>query len=149
MPLFRSVAEPESSLITPMQNFLTALSVVAPSAGRGHYGFKKPDGGSHGFVQFIITSGNSARIHRLWTMEPGKGNGSLMLRTLCELADHHGVELALKVVPIGRKPYPMSREQLRSWYRRHGFEGNANKLIRRPATQNENRSRIIPTSSPS
>ena len=70
----------------------------------------------------------------LWTLHPGKGNGSLMLRTVCRLADRHGIELVLKTLPFGRKPYPLSREQLLLWYKRHGFEPWGRKLIRRPRT---------------
>jgi hypothetical protein len=133
MRLFRFAKESTSSPITPIRNFLADLVTIAPPAGLGAYAFKKPDGGCHGFVQFIISSGKSATIHRLWTREPGQGNGSIILRSLCGLADRHGIELKLKVAPIGRKPYPLSKDQLRAWYRRHGFEGDGRKLIRRPA----------------
>jgi hypothetical protein len=115
-----------------VQHFLAALSEVAPSAGRGDYKFPKPQGGHYGFVQLIIDSPTSATIHRLWTHEPGHGNGSHMLRTICDLADEHGVELRLKCLPIGRKPHPMSREQLRKWYCDHGFHGDTRKLVRQP-----------------
>ena len=54
------------------------------------------------------------------------------LRTLCDLADQHGVELQLKALPIGRKPHPMTREQLKTWYERHGFQGPGWKLMRKP-----------------
>jgi hypothetical protein len=113
--------------------FLAALQMIAPAVGRGSYAFNKSVGGCHGYVQFIPRSSRTIEIHRLWTHDPGRGNGTLMLKWLCELADQHRVEIKLKVLPIGRKPYPMSREQLRDWYRRHGFEGEAWKLSRKPA----------------
>ena len=72
-------------------------------------------------------------IHRIWTQEFGRRNGSMMLRTLCELADRHGVEMRLKVVPFGRKPYPLSRLQLKNWYERHGFQGEGWKMWRAPS----------------
>jgi hypothetical protein len=48
------------------------------------------------------------------------------------VADQHGVRLKLKVIPFGKQPYPLSREKLVSWYRRHGFEGNGKKMTRMP-----------------
>jgi hypothetical protein len=115
--------------------FLAALRTIAPAAGRGAYAFSGPESQNLGFVQFIVRSSRVVEIHRLWTREPGRGNGKVMLRCLCELADAHHVEIRLKVLPIGRKPYPLSREQLRDWYRRHGFEGDGWKLSRRPLSQ--------------
>jgi hypothetical protein len=114
--------------------YLAALRAIAPVADRGSYAFKGSNGGCVGFVQFIVRSSRAVEIHRLWTREPGRGNGTAMLRSLCELADEHRVEIRLKVLPIGRKPYPMSREQLRDWYRKYGFEGDGWKLVRKPAT---------------
>ena len=113
-------------------NFITDLQAVAPAAGLGAYGFANPDGGCHGFVQFIVQSDRRVVIHRLWTLEPGKGNGSVMMRALCDLADRHDVEMALKVTPIGRKPYPLSREELKAWYESFGFGGERWKLLRMP-----------------
>jgi hypothetical protein len=55
------------------------------------------------------------------------------MRTLCELADRQGVEMKLKVIPIGRKPFPMSRQQLKAWYQRLGFTGSRWHLTRKPA----------------
>jgi hypothetical protein len=111
--------------------FLAALQMIAPAAGRGAYAFTKSGGGCHGYVQFIPRSPRIIEIHRLWTHDPGQGNGKLMLKILCDLADQHRVEITLKVLPIGRQPYPMSREQLRDWYRRSGFEGDRWKLTRK------------------
>jgi hypothetical protein len=115
-------------------NFIADLKTLAPSAGRGSYVFPNADGQSRGFVQFIIESDRKLVIHRIWTPEPGKGNGAAMLRALCDLADRHGVQLALKVIPIGRKPFPMSREQLKQWYERFGFTGPRWKMSRPPIT---------------
>jgi GNAT superfamily N-acetyltransferase len=112
-------------------DFLAEFATIAKPAGEGCLAVVNPGGGYHGFVQFIISSEQTIQIHRLWTLEPGKGNGSAMIRALCELADRHGVELKLKVIPIGRKPHPLSREQLKAWYQRHGFEGSRWILLRR------------------
>jgi len=111
--------------------FLKDLAVVASPAGGGHYGFKKPAGNTRGFVQ-LICSERIVQIHRIWTSAPGTGSGSIMMRTLCELADRHGVKMKLKVIPIGRKPFPMSREQLKAWYQRFDFAGERWTLTRKP-----------------
>lgn len=115
-----------------MIEFLNDLKAIAPAAGEGAYAFVAPDGTCRGWVQFIIRSERLVEIHRLWTLHPGKGNGSMMLRAVCELADRHGIEMVLKTLPFGRKPYPLSRQQLLLWYQRHGFEKYGRKLIRRP-----------------
>jgi hypothetical protein len=115
-------------------NFLVELGRMAPAVGGGHYAFAKPEGGCLGFVQFIIRSDCQIEIHRLWTLDVGKGNGTKMLRTLCDLADRHEVEIKLKVLPFGRKPYALSRGQLKAWYERHGFQGSGWKLLRKTAT---------------
>jgi hypothetical protein len=126
--------QPRTTTTTPppqnVKNFLSALMVIAPPAGDGDYMFTKSEGGCHGFVQFIHNSPRSLTIHRLWTLERGQGNGSIMLRKLCQLADEHGVELTLKCLPFGRKPYPLLSEQLVDWYQRYGFVGNRKKMIR-------------------
>lgn len=121
----------------PLHNvadFLTGLKTVASSADRGSFAFAGDDGHSVGFAQFIIDTDRRITIHRIWTREPGNGNGAAMLRTLCDLADRHGVELALKVIPIGRKPFPMSREKLKQWYERFGFRGPRWNMSRLPVS---------------
>jgi hypothetical protein len=117
--------------VANVANFLAALRTIARPAGQGSYAFADVDR-CMGFVQFIIDSDRRVTIHRIWTLQPGKGDGAVILRNLCALADQHGVELALKVIPIGRKPYPMSRENLKIWYERFGFQGPRWKLVRTP-----------------
>jgi hypothetical protein len=111
--------------------FLHDLIAFAPAAGRGHFAFKDSDGRTLGFVQLICTE-RLVQIHRIWAAHPGTGAGSIMMRTLCDLADCHGVEMKLKVIPIGRKPYPMSRKQLKAWYQRFNFAGPRWILSRQP-----------------
>jgi hypothetical protein len=124
--------EPTTGDDRNVANFLEDLSTIAPRAGMGAYVFVKPEGSNHGFVQFIVESPRRLTIHRIWTHEPLQGSGSLMLGQLCDLADRHGVDLELKVIPIGRKPYPMTRDQLKNWYEQYGFEGTHKKMIRKP-----------------
>jgi hypothetical protein len=113
-------------------NFLADLSAIAPPAGQGAYAFMGDDGRCRGWVQFIPESGSQLIIHRLWTLQPGKGNGKHILRAVCDLADRHGVELILKTLPFGRKPYPLQKDHLKDWYERYGFVGNHKKMIRVP-----------------
>jgi hypothetical protein len=113
-------------------DFLEELGTLAQPAGRGDYTFPATEGGHHGAVQFIVDGPGRLRIHRLWTMRPGQGSGSKILRTLCDLADRHDVELLLKVIPIGRKPYPMDRDDLFTWYQKFGFEGSHREMRRQP-----------------
>jgi hypothetical protein len=115
-----------------MVEFFDDLKTIAPAAGEGAYAFVAPNGNCRGWVQIIIRAERTIEIHRLWTLQPGRGNGSMMLRILCALADRHEIEMSLKTLPFGRKPYPLSREQLQVWYRRHGFEALGRKMIRRP-----------------
>ena len=129
------VPSPQKNYAPNVANFFAAVKTIAVDVGQGSYAFTKPGGGCLGFAQFIIESDRKLTFHRLWTREPGNGNGAMMLRALCDLADRYGVELALKVIPIGRKPYPMSREELKVWYQRYGFEGAHWKLIRKPGSQ--------------
>ena len=118
---------------TAVRDFLAALSAVASAAANeGDYVFPKPQGGHHGFVQFHFHSDRELIIHRLWASQTGQGSGSFILRTLCALADAYGVSLRLRALPFGREPYPMSRDDLIAWYRRHGFDGPPRRLARQP-----------------
>jgi hypothetical protein len=112
--------------------FLTALEAIASRINAATFAFDNPDGSRRGFVQFLAGPDESLKIHRLWVLHPGIGHGSQILTSICDLADQHGVKIVLKTVPFGGKPYPMPRESLAAWYRRHGFEGPRWKLARKP-----------------
>jgi GNAT superfamily N-acetyltransferase len=121
-----------TSLEAGMDRFIADLNQVFLQVERGHHAFVDAAGIYLGFVQLILYPDHRVTLHRLWTLASGKGYGSIMLRALCDVADRHGVEITLKVIPIGRKPYPLTREQLLTWYQRHGFEGTRRKMIRKP-----------------
>jgi GNAT superfamily N-acetyltransferase len=123
---------PRPDPLPNVADFLVSLREISSVAGRGDYVFTAPDGSHLGVVQFVIDSDRQITIHRIWTHQPGRGHGTTMLRALCDLADRHAVEIKLKVLPIGRKPYPLSRQQLLRWYQRHGFSGQRWKLLRAP-----------------
>jgi hypothetical protein len=112
---------------------LDDLAMVARTIGPITHEFADDNRQPTGYVQ-LHRKGASITIHRIWALRPHHGFGSQMLRQLCSLADRHGVELRLKVAPLGAKPYPLSSDQLRGWYQRHGFHGT-NKLIRQPAVR--------------
>jgi GNAT superfamily N-acetyltransferase len=124
--------EPVDVRANPVAAFLPDLATTAQPVGEGCYALPDGAGGCRAWVQFIIQSHCTIRIHRLWTLRPGQGNGSALLRAVCAAADRHGVEITLKVLPFGRKPYPASRELLVSWYERHGFVGTHRKMVRQP-----------------
>jgi len=132
MKLFSRAQPPTPPVIDRTPEFLAALQQIAPIAGRLTYRFDSTCGEIRGFVQFSHFEPSVVTVHRLWTPSPGHGNGSIMLRRLCELADRFGMGIMLKALPFGKKPYPMSREQLADWYRRHGFEGTHKRLLRTP-----------------
>lgn len=115
-----------------MQSFLEELSLIAPPAGEGAYAFMDGKGSCRGWVQLVWSAERKCTLHRLWTLSPGGGNGKMMLETLCRLADRHGIEITLRPLPFGRKPYHLGHEQLMAWYARHGFVGDRRKMIRRP-----------------
>lgn len=80
---------------------------------------------------------NRIHLSLIRSLEPGErmGYGSAGLKFFCTLADKHNVEIELDAdPPVGNKV--LSRSQLISWYKRHGFiEGETNDpgyLIRRP-----------------
>jgi len=112
--------------------FLSALATIASRVNAATFAFDNPDGSRRGFVQFLAGPDDSLKIHRLWVLQPGIGHGSQILALICDLADQHDVEIVLKTTPFGDKPYPMCRESLAAWYRRHGFEGPRWKLVRKP-----------------
>jgi hypothetical protein len=118
----------------PVPDFIAELAIVARPVGQGSYAFVATDGTCRGFVQ-IIPKQDGITIHRLWTRQPGSGSGTFILRTLCKIADRHRVVLMLKPLPIGRKPYPLNRDQLLGWYRRHGFGGTRRKMTRPPGAR--------------
>ena len=115
-----------------MSDFLSELAHVSRRLNDATFAFDNADGTRRGFVQLKPHASGGLCLHRLWVLRSGQGHGSAILRTLCGLADLHGIEISLKALPFGSKPHPLSREQLADWYRRHGFEGSRWSLARKP-----------------
>lgn len=114
--------------------FFDALSRVADRVENLSYRFGHPQD-PDGFVQMWSCADHWLQIHRLWSRYPNRGDGSRILQTLCGLADEHDIGIRLKVIPIGRKPYPLPRAELKAWYERFGFAGKKWKLQRFPRSR--------------
>lgn len=71
-------------------------------------------------------------LNAIRTFEVGRRNGSAALRLITALADKHGVRLRLSAVPFGEKA--LKKSELVAWYKRHGFEGKADRMERLPAS---------------
>lgn len=110
--------------------FFAELATITKQTGSITHVFVDGQEQPVGYVQ-LHRAGGEITIHRIWTVYPKRGIGSKMLRKVCELADRHKVFIRLKVAPLGPRPHPMTAEQLREWYHRHGFVGQR-KLIRVP-----------------
>jgi hypothetical protein len=82
-------------------------------------------------------------LQLIWSTEKGKGHGSLALRTICMLADHHRVPVVLAPVRTGDEGL-MARE-LRKWYGRHGFNGCGDGRMRREPVTPSQPAPTIPT----
>lgn len=69
----------------------------------------------------------------------GQGHASRLLKTVTDEADSEGVVLYLSVEPDGTG---LDEDQLRSWYRRNGFENmdpelSETGMIRQPRIDNK------------
>lgn len=74
-------------------------------------------------VAFEVKSefGKKIRLGCIYTLERGKGHASPALDWLCALADQHQVQIVGHIKPVGDKPR-LNFNQLRQWYKRHGFD---------------------------
>ncbi len=127
----RSEAEATSTL-SPVDAFMEDLLHHARSVGPTRYQFDDENGKEAGFVQIYRPFEGRILIHRLWSVSLEPGTGTRMLQTLCDLADLHGIEITLRPLPFGPKPYRRSVEELFHWYSRYGFAGNVKKMVRVP-----------------
>lgn len=66
----------------------------------------------------------------------GRGDGHAALVWLCELADKHGCTIKGTIRPCGRGRPRLNTDQLRQWYKRHGFTiaKSGRHMIRQPLT---------------
>ena len=101
--------------------------------------FQNSDGESIGIVALgaVPDEDKIVHIYHLGAFESRCGNGSLILKELCEQADAFDVSLRASaiVMPNGKDP-AMSTEQLIGWYNRFGFK-NKSGLLRPPKSENK------------
>ena len=97
--------------------------------------FQDSQGESIGMVALAALPDKNAGvyIYHLSAFITQQGNGSKILKELCEKADELGVDLNVSAIfsPNGKDP-KMAADQLIKWYERFGFSGNAG-LSRKPA----------------
>jgi hypothetical protein len=116
--------------------FLQGLARIAEPVENLHFRFGEAENPT-GFVQLWGSADHWVQIHRIWTRQPNNGDGTRIMQALCNLADEHDVGIRLKVLPIGRKPYPLPRLKLKQWYERFGFAGKGWKVRRLPAAKRQ------------
>lgn len=89
--------------------------------------FEDSDGRAIGCVGCAWNKGADSdlvQIYHVNAFRPGRGDGTKILRGLCEQADRYGVRLTL--MPQARwvgDEYPLEDDELRKWYRQFGFKG--------------------------
>ena len=101
--------------------------------------FQNSEGESIGIAALgaIHDKNKMVYIYHLGAFESRCGNGSLILKELCDQADAFDVSLKASavVLPNGKDP-AMTTRQLIEWYKRFGFKNNAG-LLREPKNDNE------------
>ena len=131
MTVVRELTNRLATTECPSRAFELAMEGIARKVDPQTYLFDGDATDRHGYVQLGHSTDSRVLIHRLWARVPGGGTGSRILRAVCAIADEARVELSLKPLPFGVKPYPISKVELATWYGRHGFSGSRF-LVRRP-----------------
>lgn len=112
----------------------TIIRVREPDAG--------PDGdptGPAGYVLVTLCTAGAASVClvALRALTHGRGDGSRIMLTLCNLADYHGVGLTLVAAPLdhvgNRKAVLAAAARLVAWYGWFGFTGSFMGMRRKPA----------------
>ena len=62
-------------------------------------------------------------LSRIYSENPGNGEASRALKAFLDCADKHGVGVVGDAVPFspGQRETDLTPEQLKDWYKRHGF----------------------------
>ena len=101
--------------------------------------FQNSEGDSIGIVALdaIPDEDKIVYIYHLGAFESRCGDGSLILKELCDQADAFDVSLRASAIamPNGKDPV-MTTGQLIGWYKRFGFKNNAG-LLREPRSDKE------------
>jgi len=73
-------------------------------------------------------------IYHISAFLPGKGQGSQIIKFLCDSADEYDVSLCIQAEVQHNGNQTMNTAELIDWYQRHGFTGD--RLLRRlPVTE--------------
>jgi len=88
---------------------------------------------NEGSQAYLAACGETIRLGMIKTDEDkrGQGHAGRLLRRICELADQHGITLSLRAEPKALK-IGLKQKELVQWYKRFGFAGKWNKMIRLP-----------------
>lgn len=84
-------------------------------------------------VRVAGLAGRELLISEIAAYPHREGHGTSVMQTLCELADRHGVTLAILACPYGHAK--MTQGKLVNWYEGFGFRGNYTAMKRKPTTQ--------------
>jgi hypothetical protein len=109
---------------------------VAIGVGYGHnmveifpFLFEGDKGEALGIVAMAPLTGDeieSVHIFHLSVFRSNRGNGSIILKTLCLKADELGVTLSLSPIPTANGDAGLiDSRQLTRWYRTFGFRGDS------------------------
>jgi hypothetical protein len=96
--------------------------------------FQNSNGDSIGIVALgVLPEENDfVYIYHLGAFISRHGDGSIILKELCQQADKVGICLSVSAIHLGNGKDPvMETERLIQWYKSFGFEGDAG-LIRHP-----------------
>lgn len=74
------------------------------------------------------------KIHLSWiqTLKPKSGAATETMKFLTGLADRHGVAMSLSAVPKGRGETKIPKAKLVEFYKRFGFTGHPDDMVREP-----------------
>ena len=101
-----------------------------------HLGAKPQNGlftvGNSGSTAWMWVKGEAIDLRLIKTTEPERGKefASQLLNQICKYADETTVTLLLKVE--SKDLNGLSEADLLAWYRRRGFVGDANGMVREP-----------------
>ena len=95
--------------------------------------FEKTCGTPIGIIALAVLTMDDREVVHLYhigAFQPGKGQGTEMLKALCHKADDWAVPMSLSPIPCPNgNPLLLQGEHLAQWYQRFGFKGEGH-LIR-------------------
>ena len=61
-------------------------------------------------------------LDNIFSLDAHKGNGSVILKKITDLADQMEVDIILHNVPFGSEEIRIDKKSLKKWYKKHGWE---------------------------